>query len=115
MDFGTGCISIHGYLLRDGEWAKVASGTRDGRGARRARVPDAGRASMLVDELGRELHAEGRLHNSLAFLINPNLFTINGLTEWTFDGVTAWGEDHDNHSFPDARRLFREARGQKLW
>ena len=28
------------------------------------------------------------------------------------DGIECWGEDHDNHSFPDARRMFREARGQ---
>ena len=28
MDFGTGSVAIHGYLLRDGEWSKVASGTR---------------------------------------------------------------------------------------
>ena len=114
MDFGTGCIAIHGYVLRDGEWSKVASGARevverDGEGFPVLVTLD------LVDELGRELHAEGRLQNSIAFLINPNLFTINGLTEWTFDGVTAWGEDHDNHSMPDARRLFREARGQSLW
>ena len=114
MDFGTGCIAIHGYVLRDGEWSKVKSGARevverDDQGFPVRVVLD------LVDELGRELHAEGRLQNSIAFMINPNLFTINGLTEWTFDGVTAWGEDHDNHSFPDARRLFREARGQKLW
>ncbi len=114
MDFGTGCVAIHGYVLRDGEWSKVASGgrevvERDDEGFPVRVVVD------LVDELGRETHAEGRLHNSIAFLINPNLFTINGLTEWTFDGVTAWGEDHDNHSFPDARRLFRQARGQSLW
>jgi hypothetical protein len=114
MDFGTGCIAIHGYVLRDGVWAKVKSGTRevverDEHGFPVLVVLE------LVDEQGREVRAEGRLHNSIAFLINPNLFTINGLTEWTFDGVTAWGEDHDNHSFPDARRLFREARGQKLW
>ena len=114
MDFGTGCIAIHGYVLRDGVWSKVASGARevverDGEGFPVLVTVD------LVDEVGRELHAEGRLRNSIAFLINPNLFTINGLTEWSFDGVTAWGEDHDNHSFPDARRLFREARGQSLW
>jgi len=114
MDFGTGCIAIHGYVLRDGEWSKVKSGARevverDDQGFPVRVVLD------LVDELGRDLHAEGRLQNSIAFMINPNLFTINGLTEWTFDGVTAWGEDHDNHSFPAARRLFREARGQSLW
>lgn len=111
MDFGSGCISIHGYLLRDGEWSKLASGKRvvaerDEHGFPTHVVIDA------VDALGRELHAEGRMQNSLAFLINPNLFTINCLTEWTFDGVTAWGEDHDNHSFPAARQLFRSAQGR---
>ena len=28
MDFGDGCVAIHGYVLRDGTWAKVASGRR---------------------------------------------------------------------------------------
>jgi hypothetical protein len=37
--------------------------------------------------------------------INPNLFTINCLTEWTFDGVTAFGEDHDNWAAASIRRL----------
>ncbi len=114
MDFGAGSIAIHGYLLRGGEWSKIASGTRqvverDGDGAPLRVVLDG------VDELGRELHAEGTTKNALSFLINPNLYTFNCLTEWTFDGVTAWGEDHDNYSFPAARRLIREARGQKLW
>jgi hypothetical protein len=68
-----------------------------------------------VDELGREFNARGETTNSLGFLINPNLYTINCLTRWSFGGITTWGEDHDNHSFPDARRLFREARGHSLW
>ena len=25
MDFGTGGLAIHGYILRDGTWSKVAS------------------------------------------------------------------------------------------
>lgn len=114
MDFGSGCIAIHGYVLRDGAWAKVTSGSREVVARDSQGFPVEVHLD-LVDELGREIHAEGRLANSIAFLINPNLFTINGLTEWTFDGVTGWGEDHDNHSMPDARRLFREARGQSLW
>ena len=61
-----------------------------------------------VDELGRELHAEGRCLNQLAILLNPNLLTVNCLTEWTFDGVTAFGEDHDNWSAPAGRRFFRQ-------
>jgi hypothetical protein len=111
MDFGNGCNSIHGYLLRDGERAKIASATRQvverDKGTafpRRVRIDG-------VDELGRELHAEGRCINQLAFPINPNLFTVNCLTEWTFDGITAFGEDHDNWSAPGIRHFAREFLG----
>ena len=114
MDFGSGALAIHGYLLRDGDWSKLASGTRE------VLERDEHGAPLHVvlegeDEQGRRVHAEGRTHNALSFLINPNLFTFNCLTEWTFDGVTAWGEDHDNHSMVSARRLLREVRGQQLW
>jgi hypothetical protein len=114
MDFGSGAIAIHGSYMRDGDWAKLKSGERrvierDGEGFPLIVELDG------IDELGREFNARGETTNSLGFLINPNLYTINCLTRWSFDGITTWGEDHDNHSFPDARRLFREARGQSLW
>lgn len=114
MDFGTGAIAIHGSYMRDGEWSKLKGGERrvierDGEGFPLIVELDG------VDDLGREFNARGETTNSLGFLINPNLYTINCLTRWSFDGITTWGEDHDNHSFPDARRLFREARGQSLW
>jgi hypothetical protein len=111
MDFGSGCLNIHGYLLRGGEWSKLAEGRREvierdpATGfPRRVRVDG-------VDELGRALHAAGRCHNRLGLFLNPNLFTVNCLTEWTFDGVTAFGEDHDNWSAPGARRFFRDQLG----
>jgi hypothetical protein len=47
--------------------------------------------------------------NHLALHLNPNLFTVNCLTEWSFDDRTAWGEDHDNWSAAAATRFFREA------
>jgi hypothetical protein len=111
MDMGSGCQSIHGYLLRDGERAKLASATRqvterDAATAFPWRVRIDG-----VDELGRELHAVGRCINQLAFPINPNLFTVNCLTEWTFDGVTAFGEDHDNWSAAGIRHFARDFLG----
>ena len=40
----------------------------------------------MTDELGRPLHAEGRCLNGLGLFLNPNLYTVNCLTEWTFDG-----------------------------
>ena len=40
MDFGDGCVNIHGYLMRDGEWAKLGQGTpRGDRAEPRHRVP----------------------------------------------------------------------------
>lgn len=110
MVFGGACVGIHGYVVRDGTWSRLASATREvverdaGTGYPRRVVLD------LVDELGRALHAEGTCLNSLGFPINPNLFTVNCLTEWVFDGVTAYGEDHDNWSAASARRAFRALR-----
>ena len=107
MDFGNGCNSIHGYLIRDGEWAKLASARREVV----ERDPATGYQRRVriegVDTLGRELVAEGRCLNQLAFPINPNLFTINCLTEWTFGDVTAYGEDHDNWSQAAIRQFTR--------
>jgi len=42
---------------------------------------------------------------------NPNLFTVNCLTEWSWDGGSAWGEDRDNWSASAATRFFRGDRG----
>ena len=59
----------------------------------------------LIDELGRQVHAEGQCLNGLGFFLNPNLYTVNCLTEWAFEGITAFGEDHDNWSATGIRRF----------
>jgi hypothetical protein len=107
MDFGAGALAIHGYVMRDGERSMVASGTRrvvarDPRTAYPLRV-----ALDLVDESGRELHAQGECRNGLGLFLNPNLYTVNCLTEWTFDGITAFGEDHDNWSATGIKEFLR--------
>ena len=107
MVYGGTSLAIHGYVVRDGDWSRLASGSREVV----ARDPDTGFPTRvvldLVDEAGRSLHAEGECLNALAFPINPNLLTVNCLTRWTFDGTTAYGEDHDNWSAASARRFFR--------
>jgi hypothetical protein len=113
LDWGTGCVNIHGYLLRDGAWAALASGTREvverdpvSKHPTRVRFEGA-------DTLGRRLVAEGEAMNSIGILLNSNLYSVNGLYRWTFsDGeggsvVEAYGEDHDNWCQRAARRLLR--------
>ncbi len=110
MDFGDDCLAIHGYVLRDGIWSKVASGSRV---VTRRHEPSGHPAAVvldLTDELGRRVHAEGRSLNGLGFFLNPNLYTVNCLTEWTFDGISAYGEDHDNWSAAGIRRFLRDRR-----
>ncbi len=107
MDFGGGSVAIHGYLLRDGQWAKVTSGSRavierDGATAAPRTV-----SLELTDELGRTLRAEGQCLNQLGLFLNPNLYSVNCLTQWSFDGITAFGEDHDNWSATGIRRFLR--------
>jgi len=107
MDWGTGCTNLHGYLLRDGTWSKLATAER----VVTERDADGYPVTVTIDgadELGRELHAVGTTRNRFAFFINPNLFSRNCLTEWTFDGITAWGEDHDNWSASAIRRAHRD-------
>jgi hypothetical protein len=115
MDWGEGCRSIHGFLLRDGVRAPLAEGRRevverDGDGFP-VRVRITG-----TDTEGREVHAEGRCRNRLVFPINPNLLTVNCLTEWTIAGgreeIVAVGEDHDNWSAAAIRRHVRSARAR---
>jgi hypothetical protein len=60
--------------------------------------------------------AEGTCRNRLVFPINPNLLTVNCLVEWTLraegrsgNGITAFGEDHDNWSAASIRRHARAA------
>ena len=62
----------------------------------------------LTDELGRQVTAEGRTLNRFGLHLNPNLFTWNCLTEWTWDGSIGFGEDHDNWSAAGARRWFAD-------
>ena len=102
-------IPIHGYLIRDGEYARLVPG----KGRRTVIERATGDAPTRVrieaeDTLGRSLRAEGRCLNKIGLHLNPNLFTWNCLTEWSWDdGRRGFGEDHDNWSAAAATRFFR--------
>ncbi len=103
--------ALYGHYRRGGVSAKLAHGTR----SVVERDPATGYASVVrlaaVDELGRELRAEGRCINRHAWFINPNMFTVDSLTAWDIDGMTFWGEDHDNYTHSAARSFFRGFHG----
>lgn len=106
-------VAYHGYLIRDGVWARLARGTREVL----ARDPATGYPTHVrirgVDELGRELDAEGRCLNKLGVPLNPNMLSINCLTEWRFDGRSGYGEDHENWTPAEARNFFRPFLGYR--
>ena len=105
--------AYHGYLIRVGVWSKLASGRRDVL----ERDPATGYPARVritgVDELGRALDAEGRCLNKLGFALNPNMLSINCLTEWSFNGTQGYGEDHENWTPAEGRNFFREFLGYK--
>jgi len=104
-------IPIHGYLMRDGVYAKLVPGKGRRDVLERATRDAPTRVRLAAeDELGRRLEAEGRCLNKLGVHLNPNLFTWNCLTRWSWDGGPGWGEDHDNWSASAATRFFRALR-----
>lgn len=84
---------VAGFLLRDGEKAALAGGTRrlerDGRNPWPARISIEAR-----DALGRELRATGATENRLANQASPGLFAWMSLTRWDFAGES-YGQDQD--------------------
>lgn len=97
----------HGYLIRDGQWARLVDAQREVL----ARDPATGFPVHVRvagrDELGRALEAEGHCLNKLGVPLNPNMLSINCLTDWSFSGVRGFGEDHENWTPAAARDFFR--------
>ncbi|MET0782413.1 MAG: hypothetical protein ABWZ16_12965 [Microbacterium sp.] len=62
-----------------------------------------------VDELGRDLHAEGRAVSRLVLPGSTNI-CINTSLEWTIDGVVVHGEDQD--VWPNKEFRIRRADGR---
>jgi hypothetical protein len=65
------------------------------------------------DDLGRELHAEGRRLSGI--IINRHSFIdSNGLIEWTINGETGHGEDQDMWPVHDWSEMKRNLRAGKV-
>jgi hypothetical protein len=84
---------IGGYLMRDGQWARLASGTRTV--TRDAKGRPAEVRVEAIDERGRPLEAFGTTVSRQVFTAYPDMFCWNSLARWDFDGAVAWGEDQD--------------------
>jgi len=106
-DFGNGSQNVHGYIRRDGKLSPIATGTR--RVVERAAVSAYPTRIELVgtDSEGRSYLVSGSARNNFGWAINPNLYTINALMEWSLDGSTMFGEDHDNWSAASIRAFHR--------
>jgi hypothetical protein len=94
-----------GLYIRDGEMARVVEGTRRAERGRDGRVLT--QVIDCVDELGRELHAEGETLNWLKWPINSDILNWWSLVKWEFDGQVAYGEDQDFMTFRHYRRYWR--------
>jgi hypothetical protein len=82
-----------GFLMRDGVWSRLASGTREvdrDHIGRPAQVRISG-----TDELGRTVTSTGTVASRQVFKCYPSMFCWNSLVEWDLDGQRCWGEDQD--------------------
>ena len=80
---------LGGYLMREGRLGELVSGRR------RVLQRRSGAPLRVVlearDDLGRDLHAEGKVRTALRWLGWPGRLTFWTLTEWRWDGVQGWG------------------------
>lgn len=95
-----------GFYIRDGVKAQVVEGTRRAERGRDGRVLT--QVIDCVDEMGRELHAEGESLNWLRWPINSDILNVWSLVKWEYDGLLAYGEDQDFMTFRHYRRYWRQ-------
>ena len=112
-DRGQGYEAYHGYLIRDGVWAKLKRAQREVL-ERDAATGYPTRVRVIGEDVqGRSLEAVGRCLNKLGVPLNPNMLSINCLTEWDINGCHGYGEDHENWTPAAAREFFRPYLGFK--
>jgi hypothetical protein len=95
-----------GLYIRDGIMSTVVDGTRTAVRGRDGRVLT--QVIDCVDELGRELHAEGETLNWLKWPVNSDIVNWWSLVKWEYDGQVAYGNDQDFMNFKHYRRYWRQ-------
>jgi hypothetical protein len=94
-----------GFFIRDGVKAQVVNGTRRTERGRDGRVLT--QVIDCVDELGRELHAEGKSLNWLKWPVNSDILVWWSLVRWEYDGKVVYGEDQDFMNFRHYRGYWK--------
>jgi hypothetical protein len=86
-------LILGGFLTRDGKTAPLVGGTR--RVIERRRGHPEVIEIDATDDAGRALSATGRTLASAASQSTPGMFAWMSIVEWTIDGCSGHGEDHD--------------------
>ncbi len=98
---------IGGFIWKDEVMSSLVSGTRTALeygtyGPSRVRIE-------AIDGLGREVVIDGKVEQGLIHTGYTTHTVVWSLTEWTWDGVTHWGEHQE---FCSARKFRAIARGE---
>jgi hypothetical protein len=100
---------VGGFLMRDGEMATLADGTR--RVTQRGPYTVEAFAFEATDELGRSLAVTARSSSDLLFWGFPRCGIVWSLLAVELDGTTAWGDMQEFAPLEPFRRRMRAAGG----
>jgi hypothetical protein len=100
---------VAGWYLRGGVMGNIVGGESFIHERRADGAPLADRL-RATDDLGRELVAEGRATNMMIWPRYPTIYAWFAHFEWTFDGLTAQGEEQEWVPLNQRRRFVREGR-----
>jgi hypothetical protein len=104
IDTDAGETLVDGYLLADGESARLTSG------ARHTERSDGKPTTMTIDAtdaLGRTLHTSGTCLNRLGYTAYPGTLAWDSSVAWSINGAPGFGEDQDVWRIDDWRRARR--------
>jgi hypothetical protein len=99
-----------GFMVRDGVWAQMVSGTRE---VERDEHGSPVRFTVeATDSLGRTIEATGSMLSRQVFTAYPSMFCWNALVDWSGDGFRGYGEDQDCWHPRKWRQFLASRKGQ---